>query len=600
MKLRTLFLILIFILFPNISYAYVDPGIFALVWQSIVAFIFAVLSYFRFFYSKTTRIFKNYSIYSEKKLFVYASNTIIAFLALIVPILHVINKNKIYFVFDDYLTAFYYLFIIFCLITFIVYLSLKILKKKTNYTLTIATFLIILSYFITSIEEYILENLIIGNQVIYFTILLGLLIPFLALITINYLGKFRLNSLKVFLFSFLIILISISVFNLIKDKNFNTVNDENIWKFNVPDYSETNISDNIYFIMTNAYLSPNYFNILYPNQKNNFFKKLKDNNFYLKENSYSNYSSSRFSIPSIFNSNYFSHDITREKYLSSFEINNNILDNSFLIKSLEWNNYNRKFVWCDFQYMFKRKFCSKKNTYLTLMEDIKIFESIYFYNSIYRIFKSLKLTLYEQEFFSKLADRFTQDKDENILLYLENEIKSIQDKKKNFLNIYFELPHVPWILNSDCSWKNIPLSENTKNGMLIKDESKRIKGYIDNLNCVNKYLIKLLEIIYKYDDEAIIIFLSDNGPFVRPYKYLNNKLENKELNLFDQASSILTIGGGSKCLENINYKDLTHVNLFKLVLYCKNKDNFDLLENTVYLEPKINNQFKFKIANTND
>ena len=73
MKLRTLFLILIFILFPNISYAYVDPGIFALVWQSIVAFIFAVLSYFRFFYSKTTRIFKNYSIYSEKKLFVTLS-----------------------------------------------------------------------------------------------------------------------------------------------------------------------------------------------------------------------------------------------------------------------------------------------------------------------------------------------------------------------------------------------------------------------------------------------------------------------------------------------------------------------------------------------
>ena len=97
-----------------------------------------------------------------------------------------------------------------------------------------------------------------------------------------------------------------------------------------------------------------------------------------------------------------------------------------------------------------------------------------------------------------------------------------------------------------------------------------------------------------------LLFLSDNGPFVRPYKYLNNKLENKELNLFDQASSVLTIGGGSKCLENINYKDLTHVNLFKLVLYCKNKDNFDLLENTVYLEPKINNQFKFKIANIND
>ena len=51
--------------------------------------------------------------------------------------------------------------------------------------------------------------------------------------------------------------------------------------------------------------------------------------------------------------------LERNTYLF-FEINNNILDNSFLIKSLRWNNYNRKFVWCDFQYMFKENFVQKK------------------------------------------------------------------------------------------------------------------------------------------------------------------------------------------------------------------------------------------------
>ena len=115
-------------------------------------FYFCCIILFSIFLLQTTRIFKNYSIYSEKA-FVYASDTIIAFLALIVSLLHVINKNKIYFVFDDYLTAFYYLFIIFCLITFIVYLSLKILKKNKLHFNNCNFF----NYFI--IFHYLLKNI---------------------------------------------------------------------------------------------------------------------------------------------------------------------------------------------------------------------------------------------------------------------------------------------------------------------------------------------------------------------------------------------------------------------------------------------------------
>ena len=61
---KSIYLILIFLLIPNICYAYVDPGIFALIWQSIIAFIFAALAYFRLFYFKTRGARKQF--YSRK------------------------------------------------------------------------------------------------------------------------------------------------------------------------------------------------------------------------------------------------------------------------------------------------------------------------------------------------------------------------------------------------------------------------------------------------------------------------------------------------------------------------------------------------------
>ena len=54
-------------------------------------------------------------------------------------------------------------------------------------------------------------------------------------------------------------------------------------------------------------------------------------------------------------------------------------------------------------------------------------------------------------------------------------------------NIVLKVPHAPFVVNSNCSWKNIPDYEDTVNITLIKDEETRVKGYIDNVNCVNSH-----------------------------------------------------------------------------------------------------------------
>lgn len=601
MNYKRIFILILFIFTPNICYAYVDPGIIALVWQSIIAFIFAVLAYFRFFYAKTSNFIKKIPFFFKKKLFLTLFDCFSIFLVLFIPILQVINKNKIYFGHLDYINAIFSLLIIYLVILLVFYMIFRFLKKDTGYLLYYSMILMLSMYFVTSGEEYVITNYLDTKNMLYFRIFILILFPILSLVLFNLFIKIKLSNVRIFLFSFLICLVSISSIDFFNTKDYSSKIDNKLWKYPPLEATKTALKDNIYLIFTDAYLSPNYFNILYPNTKNELFDIIIDKKFYLKDNALSNYSSTRFSIPSIFNSNYFSPKMTMDRYKSSFEDANNILDNSFLTQSLKKNNYNKKFFQCDFEYMFKKRYCKERRTYLSLINDISIIDSIYYYNSFYILYKKVLLTLYKNKFFRNVTDKITKNDEGEILSFLNNEIKNTKDKKKNFFTIVFSKPHVPWILNKDCSWKNIPLSENTKNGYLIKDENIRINGYIDNLQCINNYLIKLIEKIESHDDEAIIILLSDNGPFVRPNKYLKNKISKNEVKLYDFNSTLFSVGGGSKCLRNINKKDLSHVNLFRIIFNCEKNKKFKLLENVTYINPISGvERFDFKEAEINE
>jgi len=581
----TLFVFTLFVFTPSVCYAYVDPGIVALVWQSGVALIFAILAYFRFYYAKTSDFIKKIPFFLKKKAFIASFDYFSILLVLSIPILQVISKNKIYFGHLDYIYAIFSLLIIYLLILLIFYMIFKLFKKDTGHLLYYSMTLMLSMYFVTSGEEYVITNYLNTENIVYFRIFILILLPILSLVLLNSFIKIKLNNVRIFLFSFLICLVSISSIDFFNTKDYSGKIDNKLWKHSPLEATKTALKDNIYLIFTDGYLSPDYFNILYPNSKNKLFETIEDKKFYLKNNALSNYSSTRFSIPSIFNSNYFSPKMTMGIYRSSFENTNNILDNSFLTQSLKKNNYNNKFFQCDFEYMFKKKNCKERQTYLSLINDISIIDSIYYYNSFYILYKKVLLTLYKNKFFRNITDKITRNEEGEIISFLNSEIKNTKNKKKNFFTIVFSKPHVPWILNKDCSWKNIPLSENTKNGYLIKNEDVRIDGYIDNLQCINSYLIKLIQKIESHDNEAIIILLSDNGPFVRPDKHLKNKIADDKIKIYDFNSTLFSMGGGSKCLKNINKKDLHHANLFRIVFNCEKIKKFKLLENVTYINP---------------
>lgn len=598
-----LYLIFFFSITPSVCYAYVDPGIFALIWQSLIAVIFATLAYFRLFYFKTSEFIKNNLSFIKSKYFVSIFDLILLILVLLIPIILISQNNSFYYGFNDYLIAVINLVVLSTIIFVGTFIIIKIFKGNKSYTLFISIFILLFSYLTSSFEEFIIKRFLTHETIIYLRVISLIFIPLIVLYLARFLTKFKISKIRLFLSVFVIIITSISLFEFLYERKFIKGDiTQNIWKYKNPEIIDINLQESIFFIFTDAYLSPKYYDILYPGKENSLFKTLKKKKFILKNNSFSSYSSSRLSIPSIFNSNIFSNELNLNSLKINYSNKDNFLDNSFLMKTLKKNQYNHKLIVCDFEYVFKKKNCKERYTYLSLIEDITIIEGIFYYNTFYRLFKKTTLFLYDQKLFRNIFDKFTKDENQEILYFLENQIKQTRKMGKSFYSIVFTKPHVPWTLNGDCSWKDIPLSQNVKNGFLIKDEALRVNGYIDNLDCINDYLINLILLIEKYYEDAIIVLISDNGPNIRPKKILDTNLQDKSLKLYDQNSSLIAFNGGSKCTKNNQLgSNFHHVNLFKIIFSCENMDSYEMLPHTTYINPIIKiDKFNFDEINLNE
>jgi hypothetical protein len=591
---KKILLVSILLLIPNICYAYVDPGIFSLLWQSTVAFIFAALAYFRFLSLKTSNFFKKKLYNLKNKSIITILDYFLLLLVLVLPLLFIYKNNVHYYHIKDITIAIFNLCILFLIIKLIVSWVIKYFAKDKNYLFFITLSILILSYFLSATEEYIIKKFLNSDTIKYLRLISLIIVPIIIYYFIKLLFLININKIRKFFSFFIIFLVIISSIGLFKvNKNGNY----KIWKYDQPNILETDLKDNVFFIFTDAYLSPKYYELMYPGQTNQLYRSLEKKKFFLDKNSFSSYSSSRFSIPSILNSNLFSDDINNKKLRESLENENNILDNSFLVNTLKKNQFNHKFIYCDFKYILKKRYCKEKSTYSSIIDDIPIIEGIYYYNTFYRIYKFITFQFYKKKIVADIIDKTTQDNEEKIEIYLEKQIKK-NSNKKNFTSIYFSKPHSPFTLNEDCSWKSIPLSQNVKNGMLIKDKNLRINGYIDNLNCINTYLIKLIKIIEKYNEEYVIILLSDNGPSIR--HEIKENIPEKKLKLYDTSSALFSVGGNSECLNNLNKKYLHHVNIFKIIFSCGKRDMYTMHPNNTFKVTNKNNKFNFEKINLDE
>lgn len=173
--------------------------------------------------------------------------------------------------------------------------------------------------------------------------------------------------------------------------------------------------------------------------------------------------------------------------------------------------------------------------------------------------------------------------DRNIFLKsnIGNAYKAFIEKKHSFsepflLEANVWQPHGPYILDENCNTIDYNLTKN-----IWSKEDDSIDKYLDETQCVNKQLIEFVNYINKYDSEAIIIISSDHGhAFYTDFQLPLEEWKKKSIN--GRSSILLAIKAGKECSGNA-YKDISPVNIFRLVFACLNNSQPQFLEDMHYI-----------------
>ncbi len=565
MKFTYIFLIIL--LFPNICYAYIDPNIFTIIWQVLAAFAFSMFAYSKLVLSQIRSYIKSIKLFFPDINKFYFQEIYFCTLVIAIPIIGVLSKDNNVFERFDIIIAISFQFLILMLIWVFNYLIIKNSKNSL-----IASCLIFLSIQLYGFFEGIIITNFVNSEVLkYFRILSLLLITFSIIIFL--LNVRKINFVK---FSkYFVFFLSTLLFIILANNFFNKSNNQKkkIWQYEEAKIIKNDNLQNVFILFTDSYVSPDYFKKLY-NKKNKLFNYLRKNDFVLKQNSYSNYSSTFLSLPSLYNSNYYK-SINKEILRKNLQL----IDESFTMQSLLKNDYSHNLYKCYYKYENKSKFCKKLKKFQNLNKDLNLVEAIYYYNSLYAVFrhakKNLNVRILNNFIFKEGNDTIKKDL---------AEIITDQNNKKTFTTLVFNKPHAPYVFNKNCNWEKLSYYDLTVNSFLIKDHDKRINGYYHNVKCVNRDIIYAIENIKENDNEALIVIISDNGPLLRPNKLIiKNQIEltRKDKLALDYNSSIFAISKNFKCEKMLN--EINLVNTFRVIFNCNAKIMNPILPKKIYV-----------------
>ena len=580
---RILSIVLLSFLIPNISYAYVDPNIFTILWQSIAAFLFAILAYSKFLFSYFKMYLKSLRKYFLKFEKFFLFELLIIILVVSLPIQIVVSKENNFFYHQDFLNTIF----IQVLILFFIFLILKFYFKNLKKTILFSCFIFLIIQFYGFLEGYLITKFVTAFNLKYFRITSLIIFLLTNLYLIYHIKSVKIDSFKNFFFIFVFALnfILLVKFTLNHDKIFHK---KELWSYDKPEIGLINDKQNINLIITDSYITNEYYKKLYGSD-NKFYEFLRKNNYHVIKNNLSNYSNTYLSVPSILNSNYFE-NINKELIKNT----TNLIDNSYLIENLRLNGYSNNYYKCKLDYLTKNRSCKKFLKYNKLRNDLNMLETIYYYNSIYSAIRYIKnYVIINTDLNIFKGNKNTINKD------IENIFKI---NSQNILNIIIlTIPHPPYVVKKNCEWrKNLSRQDLTLNSYFIKNHDKRMEGYKENLFCANKYLTQFIEQIQKHDDQSLTIILSDNGPMLRPKKlFLENKirLSEKDKYALDRNSSILAINGNFKCKNELD--KFNHINLFRIIFNCNSKIKNELLPEKIFLtEP--NSLLNYKLYSRNE
>jgi len=336
---------------------------------------------------------------------------------------------------------------------------------------------------------------------------------------------------------------------------------ENVPQKNVFQSTEPNEFPDVYYIILDAYAGPESLETLSDYDNSDFLNFLTEKGFYISSNSFSNYPTTKLSIPSTLNMKYLHYLIDESEGSKNIitELHEISRDNA-VIKNFKSKGYTIYVIEAGATYT---KHMKNVDFRLCVIKDLAVTD---FHTMLIR---TTALNPIQGYIFS------SGHRDKILCGFSELSEMANRNDSPKFVFAHLMIPHQPYIFgpNGEPLVSKILTLENE-----VKPDNLHL--YLGQLQFANIKMKEILEKLTAIENPPIIIIQSDHGGRVLEHE---NKYE-AQLNRLNNFKAYYFPGEG----RNIEFETTTPVNSFRVLFNILFDDEYELLEDRMYEVKQIN------------
>ena len=348
--------------------------------------------------------------------------------------------------------------------------------------------------------------------------------------------------------------------------------------------SESDSLPNVYYIILDGYPRNDVLKKHLDFDNNEFINFLKQREFYVAENSYSNYSLSSTSIPATMNMNYI--NFLTDELGEDSRSYDPLLGKDFGL-------YADNQVIKNFKSMGYK--VAKIGSVPMYLHEIPLADLSLCYKSIHLMDNRLFDTVARTSMIGYFIERWSEDLQRQIILCAFEELPKISSyyEEPVFVWSHIMLPHFPLIFGANGEpitpgesllvMNNPHVFEGTDSSWNIKQQ------FLQQLQFANKKSIKLIDKILENEKQSIIIIQSDHGS-----AFDVNLHDPTDDDVHQRLSNINAIYFPDEKPREILMNDPTNVNTFRIVFNSYFGSDYDILEDKIYWNLSFKKPFWFK------
>ena len=348
--------------------------------------------------------------------------------------------------------------------------------------------------------------------------------------------------------------------------------------------SESGSLPNVYYIILDGYPRNDVLKKHLDFDNSEFIDFLKQREFYVAENSYSNYSLSSTSIPATMNMNYVN-------FLAN-ELGEDSRSYDPLLGK-DFGLYADNQVIKNFKSMGYK--VAKIGSVPMYLHEMPLADLSLCYKSIHLMDNRLFDTVARTSMIGYFIERWSEDLQRQIILCAFEELPKISSyyEEPVFVWSHIMLPHFPLIFGANGEPVTPGESLLVMNNPHVfggADSSWNIKQqFLQQLQFANKKSIKLIDKILENEKQSIIIIQSDHGS-----AFDVNLHDPTDDDVHQRLSNINAIYFPDEKPREILMNDQTNVNTFRIVFNSYFGSDYDILEDKIYWNLSFKKPFWFK------